>query len=169
MKKLNLIKKLASTNWGSDKNTLRGLYLGYARAVFDYNIVLQNICSNATKTSLDSIQNHALRFISGGMKSTPTAACEVHTNVEPLETRRNRAALELFERSKRLERNHPNRVLVEKWKPNQRLKNTQSVLDRVADLQRKHHLPENREPVERVPKTLPPHLSLKKPEIRLPL
>ena len=169
MKRLNLIKKLASTNWGSDKNTLRGLYLGYARAVFDYNIVLQNICSNATKTSLDSIQNHALRFISGGMKSTPTAACEVHTNVEPLETRRNRAALELFERSKRLERNHPNRVLVEKWKPNQRLKNTQSVLDRVADLQRKHHLPENREPVERVPKTLPPHLSLKKPEIRLTL
>ena len=27
-KRLNLIKKLASTNWGSDKNTLRGLYLG---------------------------------------------------------------------------------------------------------------------------------------------
>ena len=39
MKRLNLIKRLASTNWGADKNTLRGLYLGYTRAAFDYNLV----------------------------------------------------------------------------------------------------------------------------------
>ena len=129
MKRLNLIKRLSSTTWGSDKNTLKGLYLGYARAVFDYNIVLQNICSNATKTSLDSIQNHVLRFISDGMKSSPTAACEIHTHIEPLEIRKKRAALELYERSKRLERDHPNIVLVDKWKSNQRLKHTQSVLD----------------------------------------
>ena len=166
MKRLNLIKRLASTTWGSDKNTLRGLYLGYARAVFDYNIVLQNICSNATKTSLDSIQNHALRFISGGMKSSPTAACEIHTNIEPLEIRRKRAALELYERSKRLEKDHPNRVLVDKWKPNQRLQHTQSVLDTAFNLQNKHYLPEKRELLERVPPTLPPHLPLKKAEIR---
>ena len=166
MKRLNLIKRLASTNWGSDKNTLRGLYLGYTRAIFDYNIVLQNLCSATTKSSLDSIQNHALRYISGGMRTSPTAACEIHTNIEPLEIRRKRAALELLERSKRLERDHPNRVLVDRWKPNQRLKNTHSVLDTALELQRKHHLPEKREPLERVPPTLPPHLSLQKPEIK---
>ena len=112
-KRLNLIKRLACTNWGSDKGTLRGLYLGYTRAVFDYNMVLQNLCSPSTKKSLDSVQNNALRLISGGMRSSPIAACEIDTNIEPLEFRRKRAALELYERSKRLEENHPNRVLVD--------------------------------------------------------
>ena len=165
-KRLNLIKRLSSTNWGADKSTLRSLYLGYARAVFDYNIVLQNLCSNETKTSLETVQNHALRLISGGMRSSPTAACEIHTNIEPLECRRHRAALELYERSKRLEKDHPNKILVEKWKPNQRLKNTRSILDTVLDLQKDHHLPNSREPLQRVPPTLPPHLPLMKANIK---
>ena len=145
-KRLKLIKRLASTNWGADKSTLRSLYLGYTRAVFDYNIVLQNLCSNATKSSIDSVQNNALRLISGGMRSSPTAACEIHTNIEPLENRRKRAALELYERSKRLEKDHPNKILVDKWRPNPRLKTVTSVLDTVSDLQQSHHLPECREP-----------------------
>ena len=166
MKRLNLIKRLASTNWGADKNTLRGLYLGYTRAVFDYNIVLQNICSKTQKNTIDVVQNQALRLISGGMRTTPTAACEIHTNIEPLEIRRKRAALEVYERSKRLERNHPNRILVDNWTQNKRLKNTNSILDTVTDLQEKHHLPVRREPIRRVPATLPPHLNILKPEIR---
>jgi len=162
MKRLNLIKRLASTNWGSDKNTLRGLYLGYARAVFDYNLVLQNLCSKATKKSLDVVQNHALRFISGGMRSSPTAACELNTNIEPLENRRKRAAIELYERSKKLEAIHSNRILVDKWTPNQQLKSSNSILDEACKFKETQFLPENREPLERVSPTLPPHLLLKK-------
>ena len=165
MKRLNLIKRLASTNWGSDKNTLRGLYLGYARAVFDYNLVLQNLCSKTTKLSLDVVQNQALRFIAGGMRSSPTAACEIHTNIEPLEICRKRAALELYERSKRLEANHPNRILVDKWTPNQRLKTSNSILAEAHRLQETQFLPDKREPLERVSPTMPPHIFLNKPEI----
>ena len=100
------------------------------------------------------------------MRSSPTAACEIHTNIEPFDLRRKRAALELFERSKRLEENHPNRQLVDSWQPCQRLKNTTSILDTVTELQKDHHLPDNRDPLERVPRNLPPHLPLKKPEIK---
>ena len=100
------------------------------------------------------------------MRSSPTAACEIHTNIEPFDLRRKRAALELFERSKRLEKNHPNRLLVDSWQSCQKLKNTTSILDTVNDLQKDHHLPNNRDPLERVPKNLPPHLPLKKPEIK---
>ena len=113
MKRLNLVKRLASSTWGSDKNTLRNLYLGYVRSALDYNISLQNISSKSNKESLDKVQNQALRFICGGMKSAPTSACEIDSNVEPLELRRKKAALDLYERSKRLERNHPNRTLVD--------------------------------------------------------
>ena len=71
-KRLALIKRLASTNWGSDINTLRSLYIGYIRSVLDYNQCLQISSSKSTQAVLDKIQNHALRFICGGMRSTPT-------------------------------------------------------------------------------------------------
>ena len=40
-KRLNLLKRLASTNWGTNKKTLRQLYTGYVRAVFDQSATLQ--------------------------------------------------------------------------------------------------------------------------------
>ena len=70
--RLKLVKKLASTSWGADKSTLRQLYLGYVRSTMDYSLALQSICSKSTQTSVDRVQNNALRFISGAMKSTPT-------------------------------------------------------------------------------------------------
>ena len=154
-KRLNLLKRLASTTWGSDKDTLRSLYLGYIRSAMDYNIVLQNISSKSTRKTLDQVQNHALRFICGGMKSTPSAACEIDANIEPLELRRKKAALEIYERSKRLETTHPNRKLVDKWKPCNRIKQ-QSILHKVESLKEEHHLPEVRENLDRVPSKLPP-------------
>ena len=143
-KRLNLVKHLASSNWGADKNTLRSLYLGYTRSIMDYNIVLQNICSKSTKQSVDRIQNQALRLICGGMRSSPTAACEISANIEPLEIRRKKAALELYERAMRMEPTHPCRHLVEKWKGLARLQQ-KSVLHVVKDLRKSHHLPENRQ------------------------
>ena len=131
----------------------------------DYNIVLQNISSKSTRKTLDQVQNHALRFICGGMKSTPSAACEIDANIEPLEMRRKKAALEIYERSKRLETTHPNRKLVDKWKPCNRIKQ-QSILHKVESLKEEHHLPEVRENLERVPSKLPPFLPLRQATIK---
>ena len=155
-KRLNLIKRLASTSWGADKNMLRSLYLGYVRSVMDYNIVLQNSCSKATRQELDKVQNQALRLICGGMRTSPTAACEISANIEPLELRRQKAALDLYERAKRMDPTHPCRVLVDKWKCLARLQQ-KSILHVVEDLKLKHHLPDNRAPLEKVNSTLPPH------------
>ena len=44
--------------------------------------------SNSTKASLDKIQNHAILFISGALRSTPTDGCEIHTHIEPVSLRR---------------------------------------------------------------------------------
>ena len=97
-KRLNLLKRLASTSWGADKNTLRQLYLGYIRSSMEYSLALQTISSKTAQESVDKVQNHALRFISGGLRSTPTEACEIHTNVEPLHLRREAAVVEMTER-----------------------------------------------------------------------
>ena len=68
--RLKLLKKLASTSWVADKRTLRQLYLGYVRSTMDYTLALQSISSKSTITSLDKVQNNALRFISGALRST---------------------------------------------------------------------------------------------------
>ena len=166
--RLNLIKRLASSNWGSDKHTLRCLYLGYTRSIMDYNIVLQNLCSNNTKENLDKIQNHALRLICGGMRSSPTSACEISANVQPLELRRQKAALDLYERAKRMEKNHPCKQIVDDWKRLARLQQ-KSIMHVINDLQNKHHLPENRQTIERVRRDLPPNFELKSPIIKCEL
>ena len=163
-KRLNLIKHLASSNWGADKNTLRSLYLGYTRSVMDYSIVIQNICSKSTKESLDRVQNQALRLICGGMRSSPTSACEISANIEPLEKRRKKAALELYERAKRMDASHPCRNLVDKWKGLARLQQ-KSVLHVVQNLKNQHHLPENREQLQKVIREMPPHRNLKTPTV----
>ena len=163
-KRLNLIKHLASSNWGADKNTLRSLYLGYTRSVIDYNIVLQNVCSKTARQSIDKVQNQALRLICGGIRSSPTAACEISANVEPLELRRKKAALDLYERAKRMEPSHPCRVLVDKWKGLSRLQQ-KSVLHVAKDLSSLNILPSNREEIHRVNKETPPHREIKTPVI----
>ena len=119
-KRLSLIKRLSSCDWGSDMTTLRGLYIGYVRSVLDYNMSIQMTCSKTRQEGLDKIQNNALRMICGGMKTTPTAATEIMANIEPLSMRREKSTIEAYERCKRMPENHPARqrilVLMDRWK-----------------------------------------------------
>ena len=61
--------------------------------------------------------------------------------------------------------NHPCRTLVDKWKHLSRLQQ-KSVLHIVEELKEKHHLPENRQNIEKVNKNVPPHKITKIPTIR---
>ena len=99
-----------------------------------------------------------------GMRSSLTAACEISTNIEPFEIRRKKAALDLYERAKRMESSHPCRVLVDKWKGLSRLKQ-KSVLHVAKDLNTQNFLPNNREEIQRVDKKSPPHKEIQTPII----
>ena len=104
-RRLRLIKRLATTTWGANKETLRNLYLGYIRSAMEYALPLQAIASKRTTSSLDTVQNQALRHVCGGMRTSPTAACEIDARVEP--PRRERAVVESIERYRRFEHDHP--------------------------------------------------------------
>ena len=121
-RRLNLIKCLATTSWGAHKSTLGHVYLGYVRSVMDCAMPIQAVASKSTRESLDKVQNQSLRLVCGGMRSTPSAACEIDANVEPLGLRRERAVLECVERYKRMDFTHPNRKLVDTWRAPNRLK-----------------------------------------------
>ena len=145
--RLKLVKRLASTQWGADKNTLRQLYLGYIRSNMEYSLALQSISSRTNQQSVDNVQNHALRFISGGMKSTSTAACEIHANIEPMQNRREAAVVETIERYKRQDTGHPNRKIVDEPRPKQRIKK-KSILSVATHLEGKYDMPKERESIQ---------------------
>ena len=113
---------------------------------------------------MNRVQNNALRLICGGMRTTPTAACEITTNIEPLDMRREKAALETYERCKRMDTKHPAKKLVDKWKPKNRIQN-QSVLHHVHKLKDKTNLPDNRANLKKTC-SAPPNLEPSPPEIK---
>ena len=84
-RRLQLIKRLATTTWGANKETLRQLYLGYVRSSLEYALPIQSVARKTMTTSLETVQNQALRLVCGGMRNTPTAACEIDARVEPLD------------------------------------------------------------------------------------
>ena len=83
VKRLNIIKRLATTNWDAKKQIPSQLYIGYVRAVMHYNLPLHTIASKVAVLSLDKVQNQALRLIRGAIGTTPTAACEIDANIKP--------------------------------------------------------------------------------------
>ena len=56
VKRFNLLKRLASTDWETNKTTLCQLYTGYVCAVFDYSAPLQPTTINTNHKKLDSLQ-----------------------------------------------------------------------------------------------------------------
>ena len=102
------------------------------------------------------------------MKSTPIPACEIDANIEPLRLRRETAVVEMVERYRRSDIDSPNRKIVEKWSPNNSIKQ-KSVMKVEKELQAKHHLPANRELISQVCSELPPNKQILKPIIKLGL
>ena len=101
------------------------------------------------------------------MRSTPIAACEIDANINPLDIRRNQTLVEASERYLRAEPNHPNRQLVETWKPCQRLQQ-KSPLELASSLSEMHHLPTDRMQESRFSQTPPWEVNYI-PEIRTSL
>ena len=81
--------------------------------------------------------------------------------------RREKAALETYERCKRMDTKHPAKKLVDKWKPKNRIKN-QSILHHVDKLKDKTNLPDNRAKLKKTCST-PPNLEPPPPEIKTAL
>ena len=166
-RRLGLLKRLATTTWGANKGTLRQLYLGYVRSAMEYALPLQAVASKTTTKSLDAVQSQSLRLVCGGMRSTPTAACEIDARVEPLDLRRERAVMESVERYRRLDSDNPNRAMVDSWKPICRIKK-QSPMDVAVELEEKHTLPQERLPSQKF-SNIQPWMEIKSATIKCSL
>merc|ERR1711923_391296 len=115
----------------------------------------------ARQLKLDWLQNQGLRFVCGALKTTPSNACEIDVDVEPLRLRRERSTALTLERFKRMEGDNPCKQMVDHWEPKERIKKT-SFLKAATQLATQNRFPEERKTTGPIPLQAPDK-DLKKP------
>ena len=87
-RKMNIMRKLARTKWGTNEKILKSVYQGNVRPHLEYGSSSWMTAAKTHHQTSDKVQNQALRIITGAMKSTPIQSMEDITNLPPLRKRR---------------------------------------------------------------------------------
>ena len=96
-KRVNLIRKLAGTDWGASFTTLRTSVLALVYSAAEY---AAPVWSHSCHTKVvDTILNDAMRLISGTLKPTPTVMLPVLSGIPPAAIRRDQQVLKLAEKA----------------------------------------------------------------------
>ena len=98
-RRLNIMKCIAGSEWGADRRTLLRLYTSLIRPILDYNgFLFDDIASHKIKI-LQTIQNDALRIVTGALKTTNIYNLHIETNIPLLNRRRKFQLLKFFARA----------------------------------------------------------------------
>ena len=89
-KALNLLRVVAHTDWGADRDTLLYLYRTLIRSKLDYGSIVYGSARDSYLKMLDPIQNHALRLCLGAFRTSPSTSLCAEANEPPLFLRRKR-------------------------------------------------------------------------------
>lgn len=92
-KKMNILRCLTGTPWGSSSKSLIMVYRAYIRSLLDYGCEAYDSASDNVKKVLDSIQYQCLRICAGALPLTPLASLQVEMGEAPLDLRRQQIAL----------------------------------------------------------------------------
>ena len=84
LKALNLVKILAHTSWGADRNTLLKLYKTTVLPILEYGSPIFSSASESTLRMLDPVHNLGIRLASGAFRSSPVQSLIVEAGELPL-------------------------------------------------------------------------------------
>ena len=116
-RRINILKCIAGKDWGGDRRTLLRLYTTLIRPILDYNAFLYDeIASNKIDT-LQTIQNEALRIVSGAFRTSNTVNIHIDLNVPTLDRRRKYQLIRFFLRSS-TRPNNPTYKILTTFTPN---------------------------------------------------
>ena len=85
-KKLNILKAISTTSWGSDPSTRLLLYRSLIRPHIDYGSPLFHNAPKSTTIKIDRLQYRCIRQCLGALKSSPTNSLLSAAREMPLET-----------------------------------------------------------------------------------
>ncbi|GFW09032.1 probable RNA-directed DNA polymerase from transposon BS [Trichonephila clavipes] len=91
--KLNILRKLSGTSWGSRSQTLKSTFCTVIRPDLEYATPIWTPASISVKRKLDSVQHRAAKIIIGAVSSTNNEKAEQECGLPPLESRRNLATI----------------------------------------------------------------------------
>ncbi|GFX80698.1 probable RNA-directed DNA polymerase from transposon BS [Trichonephila clavipes] len=91
--KLNILRKLCGTSWGSRPQTLKSTFCTVIRPVLEYATLIWTTASISVKRKLDSVQHRAAKIIIGAVSSTNNEKAEQECGLPPLESRRKLATI----------------------------------------------------------------------------
>ena len=95
VRRIDLLKHMASPNWGACRRFLRTFYCAYIRAKIDYGSVLYETACSSQLARLDVLQNACLRLILGARRTTPIVSLQAEAHIPPLSLRRQYLAARL--------------------------------------------------------------------------
>ena len=93
-KALDIIKVVANTKWGADKNTLLHLYRSLIRSKLDYGCIVYGAARTSYIKALDAIHHQGLRLCTGAYRTSPAQSLYVEANEPPLDLRRTKLLLQ---------------------------------------------------------------------------
>ena len=117
-KRIKIIKCLATKSWGCSPETQRRLYIQYIRSVIEYASSSWHgwICKTHIRR-LQSLQNEAMRAISGLPKTCPQDFLHLETNLDPIAVRLAKNDQILWDKYERLPTNDSRKELTTKQIP----------------------------------------------------
>ncbi|GFV23765.1 reverse transcriptase domain-containing protein [Trichonephila clavipes] len=125
--KLNILRKLCGTSWGSRPQTLKRTFCTVIRPVLEYATPTWTPASISVKRKLDSVQNRAAKIIIGAVSSTNNEKAEQKCGLPPLESRCNLATIKFTNKLRLYGLDHISRSGFDKWKNSTRLKRSSTL------------------------------------------
>ncbi|GFX72157.1 probable RNA-directed DNA polymerase from transposon BS [Trichonephila clavipes] len=122
--KLNILRKLCGTSWGSRPQTLKSTF---CRPVLEYATPIWTPASISVKRKLDSVQDRAAKIIIGAVSSTNNEKAEQECGLPPLESRRKLATIKFTNKLRSYGLDHISRRVFDKWKHSTRLKRSSTL------------------------------------------
>ena len=105
--RLNIMRALAGTTWGAEREILLRIYTAYIRPKMTYGAAAYASVCDTRLGRLEGIQNTALRIAVGARKTSPIAALQVEANIPPLKLYIKEACCNYYYKLKTLEDHLP--------------------------------------------------------------
>ena len=102
LRRLDLLKCISRTSWGSDRTTMLRVYRAIIRSKLDYGCFLYGTASRSSLQLLDSIHNAAIRLCTGAYRSSPVASIYADSGEMSLSLRRDQLLLQYYARTLQL-------------------------------------------------------------------
>ena len=96
------IRKLGNTDWGYEKEVLRGTYIAVGRSVIEYAAPAWIPWTSKTNLeNLEAAQRYAARAVTGQLKTTPAVAVLIESDLPSIKTRSMQLAISAFDKARR--------------------------------------------------------------------